>query len=138
MTDSERLNELISLLKMKPVEFARSLGYDRATIIYNILNGQNGISRNIANKIVSVYTQINYEWLLKGEGLITKWQEKESDLSPLHRVEDKEVHFETRCKACAEKDKEIADLKEIIHDQVKEWGTVCRDYRERVERRDTG
>ena len=138
MSDSERLNELISLLKLKPVEFARSLGYDRATIIYNILNGKNGISRNIANQIVAVYTQVNYEWLLKGEGLMLKWQSDESDLLPLHEVEEKQIPFEKRCLACIAKDKEIEDLKGIIHDQVKEWGTVCRDYREQVKAKDTG
>jgi plasmid maintenance system antidote protein VapI len=138
MSDSERLNDLISFLNLKPVEFARSLGYDRATIIYNILNGKNGISRNIANQIVSVYTQVNYEWILRGEGLMLKWQKAESDLSPLHKVCDNQIHYETKCLACIAKDKEILDLKEIIQNQVKEWGTVCRDYRERSRRRDTG
>lgn len=51
MKDSEKLQQLIDLLKMAPSQFAKEIGYDNPQIIYNVLHEKNGISRNLARLI---------------------------------------------------------------------------------------
>lgn len=68
MTDSERIKKVIEWSKMTTNEFSASLGFERAMNLYNILNGKTGISVKLCNRICNKYQQINYEWLLKGEG----------------------------------------------------------------------
>ena len=68
MTDSERLKLVIELSKMTPNEFAKSLGYERAMIIYNVLNGKSAISIKLCATICTKYPEISYQWLLKGLG----------------------------------------------------------------------
>lgn len=72
MTDKERLESVIKYSKKSVNAFAVSLGLDRSTRIYNIINQKNGISSSIANLITSKYTEIDYDWLLTGEGEMLK------------------------------------------------------------------
>ncbi|MGX9985879.1 S24 family peptidase [Soonwooa purpurea] len=74
MMHTHYLERLIISKQMNPKSFAESLGYKRADIIYNVLNGKNGLSSKLAKLIVSVYNDVNYEWLISGEGemLLTK------------------------------------------------------------------
>ncbi|HBZ35294.1 MAG TPA: hypothetical protein DEO33_02550 [Rikenellaceae bacterium] len=51
MKDSEKLQQLIDVLKMAPSQFAKEIGYDNPQIIYNVLHEKNGISRNLARLI---------------------------------------------------------------------------------------
>lgn len=68
------LYDLILHLKLNPKKFANSLGYERSDIVYNVLREENGISTNLASKIVEVYPNVNYNWLLSGEGEMLKSQ----------------------------------------------------------------
>lgn len=72
MTDKERLESVIKHSKMSVNAFAMSLGLTRSTKIYNIINQKNGISPAMANLITSVYSEINFDWLLTGEGEMLK------------------------------------------------------------------
>ena len=70
------MDELLSELNMKAAHFADAIGVS-SQVIYDILDTKkkNGISRNLADKIVAVFPQINKYYLLTGEGLINKVQE---------------------------------------------------------------
>ena len=72
MSDSERVDYLINYLKLVPLSFSRSLGYDRADKIYNILKGRNKISADVARDITTIYDNISYDWLLTGKGEMLK------------------------------------------------------------------
>lgn len=65
---SSYLFDLILELQMNPKSFAESLGFNRADRIYNVLKGLNGISSDLAKIISEKYSNVNYEWLLTGEG----------------------------------------------------------------------
>ncbi len=72
MTDKERLECVIKHSQKSINAFAMSLGLDRSTKIYNIINQKNGISSSLANLITSTYSEVNYNWLLTGEGEMLK------------------------------------------------------------------
>ena len=48
--------------------FALYIGLPRGENLYQIKKGNNGISRNLANKIVAKFPEISLSWLLTGEG----------------------------------------------------------------------
>lgn len=62
------LNELLSYLKISANKLANELGFEKNTKIYYIKNGRNNISVEIARMIVSKYPEINFTWLITGEG----------------------------------------------------------------------
>jgi len=66
------LNNLLDYLKMNAKQFSESLGFDRVDRLYNILNFKNKISPDLAKIITSKYEEVNYEWLLKGDGVMIK------------------------------------------------------------------
>ncbi|MBS4056556.1 MAG: hypothetical protein KGZ82_04475 [Bacteroidales bacterium] len=68
MTDSERIKSVLDHLKMTVAKLARELGYANATKIYNVTQGLNGISVELAKDITDKYREINYEWLKEDKG----------------------------------------------------------------------
>lgn len=48
--------------------FARHIGLPRGENLYQIKRGNNGVSKGLAEKIVSAFPQIDKLWLLTGEG----------------------------------------------------------------------
>lgn len=61
------LQELLDYLKTNETEFAKLIGENR-TKINHILNFRNGISANLARKIIKKYPDVSFEWLRTGEG----------------------------------------------------------------------
>lgn len=66
----EIMEEILSYVELNPKQFSESLGFDRPQAIYDIMNPLKkvGISKNMADKICSKYTNINKMYLLTGEG----------------------------------------------------------------------
>ncbi|MCC8018825.1 MAG: hypothetical protein LIO85_03515 [Rikenellaceae bacterium] len=48
--------------------FAQSIGLKRGENLYQIKRGNNGISRQLAERIVEYFPKISKSWLLTGEG----------------------------------------------------------------------
>lgn len=67
LNEAQRIKAVIDLLKITHNKFAKSLGFNN-TRIFNITSGRNGISQEVAGKIVEVYPIFNYKWLLTGIG----------------------------------------------------------------------
>ena len=65
---SERLELIISELRLSPLAFSRKLGYSRADKIYNVLNKKNKPSFDILADITINFELVNIEWLLTGVG----------------------------------------------------------------------
>lgn len=69
MTAAEKINLILNHLNINAKAFAESLGYERPQIIYDIQKGKTKrISSELADKIVSVFYDINKSWLLADEG----------------------------------------------------------------------
>lgn len=66
----KRLSEVLDLAGMSPNYFARYIGLPTGEYIYRIKRGQNGITRDVANRIGQKFPNININWLLTGEGCI--------------------------------------------------------------------
>ena len=64
----ERIEQLIKYLNMSANAFAASIGMVRSENIYHIKRGNFGISYDLAERIVSVYPEVNPTWLLSGVG----------------------------------------------------------------------
>lgn len=109
MTDKERLEAVIKWANKTPNQFALSLGFERSEILYRILRGENGISKNLSKKITTVYCNINESWLItgKGEMFIDDTNEIKFRKMPLS---DKS---ENNCLNCQEKEKYIKLLEEF-------------------------
>ncbi len=63
-----RLESVIKWSNMTTNHFARHIGLSRGENLYQIKRGNNGISRRLAEMIVSTFPEINLIWLLTGNG----------------------------------------------------------------------
>lgn len=72
MSDSERLNKLLNYLKLSIADLAKALNLANKTRLYNISQGRNGISKDLAKIITDKYTEINFNWLVDGTGQMLK------------------------------------------------------------------
>lgn len=64
----QRLEAVIRWANMSTNYFARHIGLARGENLYQIKRGNNGISLNLAERIVNTYPEISKLWLLTGEG----------------------------------------------------------------------
>lgn len=71
LTAWQRLETIIKMSGMSINAFARCIGLSRGENLYQIKKGNNGISRDLANRIINYYPQISFSWLVTGEGAMT-------------------------------------------------------------------
>lgn len=64
----QRIESVISWANMTTNYFARYIGLPRGENLYQIKRGNNGISRDVAQRIVDRFPEIDLLWLLTGEG----------------------------------------------------------------------
>ena len=64
----ERIEAVIHWTNMSTNHFARYIGLARGENLYQIKRGNNGISLDVANRVVEKFPQIDKLWLLTGEG----------------------------------------------------------------------
>ncbi|MBR5820487.1 MAG: hypothetical protein IKY68_04460 [Alistipes sp.] len=64
----QRLEAVLRWANMSANYFAHHIGLSRGENLYQIKRGNNGISLNLAERIVTHFPQINRLWLLTGEG----------------------------------------------------------------------
>lgn len=67
--------------------FARYIGLPRGENLYQIKRGNNGISRDVANRIVAKFPQINKLWVLTGEGQMFASSELRGAQIPYYNIE---------------------------------------------------
>lgn len=68
MTDKERIKAIFKHLNKTAYALSKELGYKRPQVLYAVENELNGISKDLASKIVEKYPEISYGWLLTGSG----------------------------------------------------------------------
>lgn len=64
----QRIEAVIKWANMSTNYFARYIGLARGENLYQIKRGNNGISRDVARRIVEKFPQIDKLWLLTGDG----------------------------------------------------------------------
>ena len=64
----QRIEAVIQWARMSTNYFARYIGLPRGENLYQIKRGNNGISRDVARRIVEKFPQIDQLWLLTGDG----------------------------------------------------------------------
>lgn len=64
----QRVASVIQWSNMTINRFATYIGLSRSENLYQIKNGNNGISQSLARRIVAVFPEISIGWLLTGEG----------------------------------------------------------------------
>ena len=64
----QRIDAVIKWANMSTNYFARHIGLARGENLYQIKRGNNGISLDVADRIVTKFPQIDKLWLLTGEG----------------------------------------------------------------------
>ena len=93
MSPADRIELLIKHSKLNRRHLGIRLGYKDGTALYHIIKGRNNISANLANKICDAFPDVNYNWLMGGEGemLLNKEETPKNDL--LERIEFLEDHI---------------------------------------------
>ena len=92
MSTQKRIQAILDYTKQSRRALGISLGYSDGTVLFHIMNGRNSISTKLANNITTVFPEINYKWLLYGEGemLLT---EKDTDNTLKTEVEFLKKHI---------------------------------------------
>lgn len=88
MEASERIEALRRYTGMNYVEMAKKMDIKRSQTFTDIRKGKNQISRQLALKVVAAFPEIRHEWIMFGEGSMTK-QEAANNV-PLYesRIQD--------------------------------------------------
>lgn len=80
MEASEIIDNLIAYSTLSAKAFSEKIGLENPQAVYDIQKGRTkNISQNMANKILSVYPEINRCWLIVGEGDMIKKSHIEGD-----------------------------------------------------------
>lgn len=95
--DSKIMQNVIYELRTNALQLSKDLGYKSPTSIYHILQGRNGITIDLANRLVGLYPKVNFLYLTKGELPILKKDDKsiyqqklnlfDDDSSPTYEIE---------------------------------------------------
>ncbi len=83
----ERLEAVIHWADMSTNYFARHIGLPRGENLYQIRKGNNGISKDVARRVVERFPEINEMWLLTGSGEMFVPTELRGTQIPLYRVD---------------------------------------------------
>lgn len=76
-----RLERVIKWAGLSVNSFALTIGLKRSENLYQIKRGNNGISRDLVNLIVTKYPNISKGWLMTGEGEMLIESQQSSSLS---------------------------------------------------------
>ena len=68
----QRLASVVRWSNMTINRFAIHIGLSRSENLYQIKNGNNGISQNLARRIEAAFPEISIGWLLTGEGTMLR------------------------------------------------------------------
>ena len=72
LSDAEILLSIINAVKLTKNGFATKCKYKSAMSIYNVLEGRNGISDDMAARITQTFPEVNYNFIVTGKGEVLK------------------------------------------------------------------
>ncbi len=88
----QRIEAVIRWANMTVNYFALHIGLPRGENLYQIKKGNNGISRNLADKIVQRFPEVSLSWLLTGEGKMFADKSHVGGQVPFYKV-DVQTHL---------------------------------------------
>ena len=83
----QRMEAVIKWANMSTNYFARFIGLPRGENLYQIKRGNNGISRDVARRVVEKFPQIDKLWLLTGDGQMFSAQPLGGPQIPFYNVD---------------------------------------------------
>lgn len=83
----QRIEAVIKWANMSTNYFARHIGLARGENLYQIKRGNNGISRDVAQRIVAKFPQIDKLWLLTGDGQMFAEQQLRGAQIPFYNID---------------------------------------------------
>lgn len=83
----QRIESVIKWANMSTNYFARHIGLPRGENLYQIKRGNNGISLNVAERIVAKFPDVDKLWLLTGEGQMLSEERGRGALVPYYGVD---------------------------------------------------
>lgn len=83
----QRLEAVINWANMSINYFARHIGLPRGENLYQIRRGNNGISKDVAHRIVTRFPEISESWLLTGDGHMFANENLRGAQIPLYRLD---------------------------------------------------
>lgn len=97
----KRIEAVIKMSRMTTNAFARHIGLARGENLYQIKRGNNGVSLNVANRIVAKFPEVSKLWLLTGDGPMLNGKTELAGLTPwvyfagtaLHALIAKDVDY---------------------------------------------
>ncbi len=89
------MEAVIQWANMTTNYFARYIGLARGENLYQIKRGNNGISLDVADRVVSHFPQVSKLWLLTGEGSMFAETNEQAKQIPFYN-QDVEQHIEQR------------------------------------------
>ena len=101
MDNWQRIDSVIRWANMTINYFALYIGLPRGENLYQIKKGNNGISRNLADKIVTKFPEVSLAWLLTGEGQMFVDEKLKNDA--------RGDYSRTRIRDCLSKNHNFAD-----------------------------
>lgn len=83
----QRLQAVINWAEMSTNHFACHIGLSRSENLYQIKRGNNGISLNLAQRIVEHFPQVSKLWLLTGDGEMLLEEPQNGVWVPFYRLD---------------------------------------------------
>lgn len=78
----ERIEAVIKMAQMTTNGFARHIGLARGENLYQIKRGNNGVSLDVADRIVAKFPEVSKLWLLTGDGQMLNGKTELAGLTP--------------------------------------------------------
>lgn len=78
----KRIEAVIKMSRMTTNAFARHIGLARGENLYQIKRGNNGVSLDVANRIVAKFPEVSKLWLLTGDGPMLNGKTELAGLTP--------------------------------------------------------
>ena len=91
----QRVESVIRWANMTTNYFARHIGLARGENLYQIKRGNNGISLDVADRIVEKFPEIDKLWLLTGEGQMFSDRHMRGAQIPFYNVDVERYVTET-------------------------------------------
>jgi hypothetical protein len=121
-----RFKALIDRVANNTNEFAQSLGYAKASVMYNILNGKSFPSFDTIEKIKTKYPRVDINWLITGKGNMFYDTISVNEEISQNRENENTISSAFYERLLADRDEKIKELKE---DKEFLKGIVIRELR---------
>lgn len=87
LNDWQRIEKIVGWAGLSVNSFALNIGLNRGENLYQIKRGNNGISKELAEQIVSKYPELSKAWIITGEGDMFLAQSEHRSVIPAYDMD---------------------------------------------------